>query len=371
MEAFSKGFFVKPRRSLDSEMLRCVAWATLAKFMVYPWERINVVYQVQMLRGPNHQLKTWSQCVDAVKSVGRWALWRGMRVRLMRAIPSYALVLASYAKFTNTYIPDHHNRFPQLDQKSWVASIKIYAAAGAYGGIISTLFTHHFDVLHTRLASDTSNPLRYSSLTHTIVNCFSATDNGFFSIWRGLLPSLLSSMVYRSLQFAGYATTKHALIRSPDQASLLQLTSCALVSSIFAQVLTYPTHLATKIFMLRDELQGDFEYWKKQPPSLVSPTLGIEGEVYWREDLMKKVRSTRAISICLSSQSGGAYKGFIMNLPQVLPFALALAYFDIHLMRKKEKTVSVYPMPPEIDPLDYQKRVEQLTNPGTPSIIRS
>lgn len=74
---------------------------------------------------------------------------------------------------------------------------------GIVFGATSPLFGHPIDSIKTRMQAD----LRFTSSSALVTFRTIVKSEGFLALYRGLIPPMLSSSVFRSVQFSTYAST--------------------------------------------------------------------------------------------------------------------------------------------------------------------
>ena len=115
---------------------------------------------------------------------------------------------------------------------------KNYISGGLFGATMATLISFPFDVVRTRIvAQPTTNLKDPSSLYYTntrnaliqIVN-----REGFFGLYKGILPRLLSIGPTSAINFAGYNTfTEIYYYLKQDQLNIAEKFLCGSLSGMF------------------------------------------------------------------------------------------------------------------------------------------
>ncbi|KAK6461012.1 mitochondrial carrier domain-containing protein [Scheffersomyces coipomensis] len=167
-----------------------------------------------------------------------------------------------------------------------------YFTASSMAGISTSIITNPIWVLKTRFLSSSSNELEsYKSLSDGVRTML--RNEGIFSFWKGLIPSL-ASIFQASIQFTIYDNLKSYVNNDKkhklnDQLTTIQYIYCSGISKIFSMIIMYPTQV------LRSRLQiikGDAK----------ASIFDVAKDLYVNEGGLK-----------------GFYKGLSANIVRVVP----------------------------------------------------
>lgn len=138
---------------------------------------------------------------------------------------------------------------------------------GSMAGFTGTMLSHPFDVVRTRMVSQ-SEPKTYLNTRQAII--LMAQKEGLIGFYRGFLPTLMQIMPFSGAQFATYKFFKdqwlqqfgcdHISIRLNDEDRrqfLIQSSFvCGALSGFVAKLLVYPLDLVKKRLQIRGFEEG-------------------------------------------------------------------------------------------------------------------
>ena len=145
-------------------------------------------------------------------------------------------------------------------ERALIAQPVVHFICGSMSGICGTVLSHPFDVVRTRIISQ-SEPRTYFNTRHAI-SCM-AKNEGFSSFYRGFLPTIMQIMPFSGAQFASYHFFKKLWAQRYNSDHLtVQLISdlhlniqssfvCGAVSGTLAKLLVYPLNLVKKRLQMR------------------------------------------------------------------------------------------------------------------------
>lgn len=173
---------------------------------------------------------------------GLAALWKGH-------VPAQVLSV-SYG-MVQFWTFDQLNR-QQILPESYKPIVNFYS--GALAGCTATLFSFPFDVLRTRLVSQSDSERVYVNMREAISKMF--RNEGLLVFYRGLMPTFIQIGPYTGIQFMCFKLfdSLYRSLQSIDSSSF-SLTSSAVSGSLAglcAKVVVYPLDLTKK----RLQIQG-------------------------------------------------------------------------------------------------------------------
>jgi len=166
---------------------------------------------------------------------------------LARIFPYAAINYMMYEQFKRLLVaPDA--RHPEISR----------LLAGSMAGVTSVLFTYPLDLTRARLAYQVKVH-KYQGISHTIATM--VREEGWRSLYRGFVPTLLGILPYAGTSFATYDTLKIFLSRRFSDAVLrphenhkdlrvpYQL-ACGAIAGAVAQTVSYPLDVVRRRMQL-------------------------------------------------------------------------------------------------------------------------
>lgn len=140
----------------------------------------------------------------------------------------------------------------QILPESYKPIVNFYS--GALGGCSATLFSFPFDVIRTRLVSQSESERVYVNMREAILKM--SKNEGFLVFYRGLMPTFIQVAPYTGIQFTCFKLfdSLYRSLQSIDSSSFS--VTCTAVSGslagLCAKVVVYPLDLTKK----RLQIQG-------------------------------------------------------------------------------------------------------------------
>jgi len=163
--------------------------------------------------------------------------------------------------------------------------------AGGMAGTLALIITYPLDFVRTRLTVQTDS--RYKGIIHatsTIIR-----EEGIFTLYKGMWPSILGVVPYVGLDFAVYDTLRRKLPKNSDGTlNQLQTLACGAIAGTVGQTVAYPLDLIRR----RLQVQGFISGTQKQQ------YFGV-----W--DTLVRIVKTEGLV--------GLYRGLIPNYLKVIP----------------------------------------------------
>ncbi|KAK6200278.1 putative mitochondrial flavine adenine dinucleotide carrier protein [Scheffersomyces amazonensis] len=158
--------------------------------------------------------------------------YRGIIPNLIGNISAWSLYFTLYAEFKSLLGSQNSTMY--------------YFTASSMAGITTSIITNPIWVLKTRFLSSSSHEREsYKSLRHGISTML--RNEGIFSFWKGLIPSL-ASIFQASIQFTVYDNLKSYInesksVKTNEQLTTLQYIYCSALSKISSMIVMYPTQV--------------------------------------------------------------------------------------------------------------------------------
>lgn len=172
--------------------------AIVSRSFVAPLERLKLEY---MVRGAQQNVLQIIQLIVAKEGVK--GFWRGNTVNLLRTAPF---------KSVNFFCYDvYRKRLLEITRKEEATNFE-RLIAGAAAGISATLLCFPMDTIRTQLVAPGGESLG------GVIGCFRhmLQTEGFFSLYKGLLPAVISMAPSGAVFYGVYDILKTSYIHSPE-----------------------------------------------------------------------------------------------------------------------------------------------------------
>ncbi|KAG2502088.1 hypothetical protein HYH03_000580 [Edaphochlamys debaryana] len=200
----------------------------IARTCTAPLDRIKLLFQVQAVAGPGTSPTAYTGVGQAaakiIREEGFLAFWKGNGVNIIRIFPYSAGQLAAN---------DTYKRFLADDKHELTVPKRLLAGAGA--GMTATALTHPLDTVRLRLALP-NHP--YKGAVDAAVSM--VRHEGFMSLYKGLVPTLIGIAPYAALNFATYDLIKKWLYHGERPQSAMANLFVGGASGTFAASVCYP-----------------------------------------------------------------------------------------------------------------------------------
>ncbi|XP_065847536.1 probable mitochondrial adenine nucleotide transporter BTL3 [Euphorbia lathyris] len=302
-----KKVMIRGRRAAVNTTMHLWAGAVAAmvsRTFVAPLERLKLEY---MVRGEQKHI------VELIKTIattqGLKGFWKGNLVNILRTAPFKAINFCAY----DTY----RKQLLRLSGNEETTNFERFIA-GAAAGVTATILCIPLDTIRTKLVAPGGEALggvlgafRYMIQTE-----------GFFSLYKGLVPSIISMAPSGAVFYGVYDILKSAYLHSPEGRKRIEnMEQHGEELNAFEQLELGPIRT-----LLYGAVAGACAEAATYPFEVV------------RRQLQLQVRSTKmsALATCLKIvEQGGIpamYAGLIPSLLQVLPSA-AISYFVYEFMK--------------------------------------
>ncbi|KAL4557601.1 hypothetical protein LXL04_035785 [Taraxacum kok-saghyz] len=281
-----------------------VEFVIIKKTFVAPLERLKLEY---MVRGEQKHL------FDLIKSIassqGLKGFWKGNFVNILRTAPFKALNFCAYDSYRKQLLRLTGNEETTNFER-------LFAGAGA--GMTASILCLPLDTIRTKLVAPGGESLggvigAFRHIIHT---------EGFFSLYKGLVPSILSMAPSSAVFYGVYDILKSAYLNSPEgKRRIKYMKQQGNELNILEQLELGPMRT-----LLHGAVAGACAEVATYPFEVV------------RRQLQLQVRANKlsALATCAKIvENGGVsalYAGLIPSLLQVLPSA-AISYFVYEFMK--------------------------------------
>ncbi|KAH7520593.1 hypothetical protein FEM48_Zijuj08G0161500 [Ziziphus jujuba var. spinosa] len=278
--------------------------AMVSRTILAPLERLKMEYVV---RGEQKNLLELIRTIAA--SQGLKGFWKGNFVNILRTAPFKSINFYAY----DTY----KNQLMKMSGDEESTNFQRFVA-GAAAGITATLLCLPMDTIRTKMVAPGGEALGgvIGVFRHMI------QTEGFFSLYKGLLPSIVSMAPSGAVYYGVYDILKSAYLHSPEGRKRIQhMKEEGEELNAFEQLELGPIRT-----LLYGAIAGACSEAATYPFEVV------------RRHLQMQVRETKlsALSTCVKIvEQGGIpalYAGLVPSLMQVLPSA-AISYFVYEFMK--------------------------------------
>ncbi|XP_059624261.1 probable mitochondrial adenine nucleotide transporter BTL3 [Cornus florida] len=278
--------------------------AMVSRTFVAPLERLKLEY---IVRGERKNLFELMNAIAA--SQGLKGFWKGNFVNILRTAPFKAINFYAY----DTY----RSQLLRLSGNEETTNFERFVA-GAAAGITATILCIPMDTIRTKMVAPGGEALGgvIGVFRHMI------QTEGFFSLYKGLGPSIISMAPSGAVFYGVYDILKSAYLHSPEGRKRIQHMKQEDQELNALEKL----ELGTIRTLVYGAIAGACSEAATYPFEVV------------RRQLQMQVRATRmsALATCakIVEQGGvpGLYAGLIPSLLQVLPSA-AISYFVYEFMK--------------------------------------
>ncbi|KAD3640053.1 hypothetical protein E3N88_29276 [Mikania micrantha] len=278
--------------------------AMVSRTFVAPLERLKLEY---MVRGEQKHLIELIQSIAA--SQGIKGFWKGNFVNILRTAPFKAVNFYAYDKYRSQLL--------KLTGNQETTNLERFIA-GAAAGITATVLCIPMDTIRTKMVAPGGEALGgvVGAFRHMI------QTEGFFSLYKGLVPSIISMAPSGAVFYGIYDILKSTYLHSPKGRKRLQhMKEAGQILNALEQM-----ELGTVRTLIYGAIAGCCAEAATYPFEVV------------RRQLQMQVRATKmsagATFLKIVEQGGipALYAGLTPSLLQVLPSA-AISYFVYELMK--------------------------------------
>ncbi|XP_030528498.1 probable mitochondrial adenine nucleotide transporter BTL3 isoform X2 [Rhodamnia argentea] len=278
--------------------------AMVSRTFVAPLERLKLEY---IVRGEQKNITDLVRTIAATQ--GLRGFWKGNLINILRTAPFKAINFCAYDTYRKQLL-----RFSGNDETTNFERF----IAGAAAGITATVLCLPLDTIRTKLVAPGGEALG------GVIGAFGymIRTEGFFSLYRGLAPSILSMAPSSAVFYGVYDILKSAYLHSPEGRKRIQnLNEHGEELNALDQLELGPVRT-----LFYGAISGACAEAATYPFEVV------------RRRLQLQVQATRlsAIATCAKIiEHGGVpalYAGLIPSLLQVLPSA-AISYFVYEFMK--------------------------------------
>ncbi|KAK5843441.1 Mitochondrial substrate carrier family protein B [Gossypium arboreum] len=278
--------------------------AMVSRTFIAPLERLKLEYIVRGEKKSLIELIKWIAASEGLKG-----FWKGNFLNILRTAPFKAINFYAYDIYRSQLLKLYGNKE--------ATNLEMFLA-GAAAGITATLLCLPMDTIRTVMVAPGGEALGglIGAFRHMI------QTEGFFSLYKGLVPSIISMAPSGAVFYGVYDILKSAYLHSPEgRKRILDMKQGGQELNAFEQLELGPVRT-----LLYGAIAGACSEAATYPFEVV------------RRHLQMQVRATKlgALATCVKIvQQGGIsalYAGLIPSLLQVLPSA-AISYLVYEFMK--------------------------------------
>ncbi|XP_055836090.1 probable mitochondrial adenine nucleotide transporter BTL3 [Solanum dulcamara] len=278
--------------------------AMVSRTVVAPLERLKLEY---IVRGEQKQLLELIKTIAA--SQGLRGFWKGNLVNILRTAPFKAVNFCAF----DTY----RKQLLRLSGNEETTNAERFVA-GAAAGVTATVMCLPLDTIRTKLVA------RGGEALGGVVGAFQHVirTEGFFSLYKGLVPSILSMAPAAAVFYGVYDILKSAYLHSPEGRKRIEYMKVQGAElNAFDQLELGPMRT-----LLHGAIAGACAEAATYPFEVIRRQLQLQG----------RASKLSALATCAKIiEHGGVpalYAGLIPSLLQVLPSA-SISYFVYEFMK--------------------------------------
>jgi len=198
-----------------------------------PLERLKILFQVDGMKKTTGREYTgvWSAFMKITKEEGFYGYFKGNGTNIARIVPYSATQFYAYEEYKALAISLSGNKDLNTGER---------LIAGAMSGVTSSIITYPLDLIRSRLTVQ-NDYVRYSGIADAFRKIVSS--EGFFALYRGMMPTLMGIAPYVGINFTTYETLKQYLCKNPSKPTSTESLSYGGISGAAAQTVTYPIDL--------------------------------------------------------------------------------------------------------------------------------
>jgi len=303
----------KSSKSFDAAIAGLCS-GTITRSIVQPLDVFKIRYQLQIEAKSDAKYQSIRRAFATIlKEEGITAFWKGH----MAAQYLSAMYMTFQFYGVDLFTRKLYSTFPSLNE-SPVNRTVIVSLGGLFGATMATLVSFPFDVVRTRVvAQPTTNlqdpsSLYYTNTRNALVQI--VRNEGFFGLYKGIWPQLLSMGPTSAIQFACYSTfTEIYYYMKQDQLNLIEKFLCGSLSGGVGKTIVYPLDTIRK----RLQVQG-FEEGRRN----LGATQKYTGMIHCIATMYKNENGLR-----------GFYKGYVPGMAKA--FLASGLYFSLFELFKK------------------------------------
>lgn len=279
----------RERHHVFSNLFSGAVAGAVAKSTIAPLDRAKIVFQVSTNKAFSFR-KCFRFLQNTVKQDGYRALWKGNAATMVRIVPYAGISFTTNEHFKSYLSQDghlsNHRRF----------------LAGSMAGITASSLTYVLEVMRARIACQPEHKTMRSSAR------LIWAEQGYRSLFRGLVPTLFGVFIYGGTSFTVYGILKKRHT-SEKEISFYQRFAYGAIAGGISQTISYP------IDIVRRRMQ-------------TGGILGDHSERYSTvRSTIKHIRETEGIR-------KGLYKGLSLNYVKG-PVAVGISYTVFDFVNQK------------------------------------
>ncbi len=248
----------KSSKSYNAAMAGLMS-GVLTRSVVQPLDVFKIRYQLQTEAQSKAKYQSIGQAVKTVlKEEGISALWKGhMAAQYLSAVYMMAQFYG-----VDVFTRQVYTWFPKLNESGYSRTF-VVSFGGLAGATFATTVSFPMDVVRTRVvAQSTTNlsdpkALYYKSTPNAILTI--VKREGFFGLYKGYLPQLLSMGPTSAIQFACYSTFTelyYYYLKNKTELTIFEKFQCGAMSGAVGKTVVYPLDTIRKRLQVQGFAEG-------------------------------------------------------------------------------------------------------------------
>lgn len=187
--------------------------------------------RLRMMLSPTHNLRTATKAI--LQNQGWRAFFKGNFTNVVRSAPQKAIDFFAFEAY-KTFLRRNGSQSENMQ----------VVAAGAMAGATSTLLLYPLDVVRSRLT--VQNGLQYKGILDALIKI--PQNEGFFALYRGLRPSILSIIPEAAITYGCFDVLKstYKKVMNKEEVGVLPALVCGVTSAFTGQLVAYPLELVAR-----------------------------------------------------------------------------------------------------------------------------
>nr|XP_039256665.1 mitochondrial thiamine pyrophosphate carrier-like [Styela clava] len=238
-----------PDTITKSTFIHHIASGTLGgavtRALISPFDVVKIRFQLQSEAGKARRYRGLFQATRVIfKEEGVTAFWKGHIPAQWLSMVYGGVQFCAFEFFTTIV----HQILPHSRQET-VKNMTTHGVCGALSAIVATIVAQPLDVLRTRFAAQTE-PKTFTSATRAAF--FMVRQEGYFSLYRGLIPSLVQIVPFSAMQFGSRSFFEAVWISHGLKPGNFSEFICGGCAGLLAKTFVYPLDVVKK----RLQIQG-------------------------------------------------------------------------------------------------------------------
>jgi len=211
----------------------------VSRTAVAPLERLKIMY---MVGGPHYKGMPVKEALIRIgKEEGLVGFFRGNGANVARIVPFTAIQLSVYPIFKSIATENDTRKLTKPAR----------FVCGVMAGILASVATYPLDFIRCRLSMQNKQNLIYNGVIDGIVKV--VKQEGFFTLYSGLAPTILGISAYAGIQLSVYDLTKDIMtkLHKDGQNTEFDFFVAGAWAGLVAQTAAFPIELIRRRMQVR------------------------------------------------------------------------------------------------------------------------